>query len=165
MFSTLKMRLKIHIKRFIYDLVKTHYEIQNWTQTITCVTCNHQVAQDAQYCPKCGHPTVVHNTVQRPFPTSSNFKLQNTDPVLIKPVTILAPSPSVTRCFLSYVRNTKKKVGPDTIRHRTQQDQEGTLFPFMPPSLIPSTPIPYEGINISRDTSKTNIRIPGDHSF
>lgn len=151
MFSMLRLQLKLRLKRFIYDLIKTRYEAQTWTRTMTCPSCDKNIAYDAHYCTYCGRPMIVHNVVQYPFPPSNTaFIGQDTEPMLIKPVSVVLPPYSLTRRFLTYVRHTKKKAGPDTLRHRLQQDLE------YPPVLGQD---PQARLK-QRDTSKAHIIIP-----
>lgn len=151
MFARLRFHLKLQLKRFIYDLIKTRYDAQTWTRTIMCPACDKMIVYDARYCTYCGRPTIVHDVVQRPFPpNNSAFSRQDTDPIQIEPVSVLLPPPSITRRFLAYVRSTKSKAGPATLRHRLQQDQTN---PNMPQSALRA----HLG---QRDTSQTHIIVP-----
>jgi hypothetical protein len=151
MFARLRFHLKLQLKRFIYDLIKTRYDAQTWTRTITCPACDKMIVYDAHYCTYCGQPTIIHNIVQCPFPPNNIvFSRQDTDPILIEPVSVLLPPPSITHRFLAYVRNTKSKAGPATLRHRLQQDQDDLNMPQGVP----------RARQTQRDTSQTHIIVP-----
>lgn len=117
MFSTLRQRIKYRLSHILYNMFKATIDAQNWSQTVTCPSCQHIIPIDASFCAYCGLQQGAF------FEPPATFQLQETDPLLFEQVTIKLPPGNQQRRFLRYVRDMKNITpGPDTIAHRNLQD-------------------------------------------
>ncbi|GCE04480.1 hypothetical protein [Dictyobacter aurantiacus] len=123
MFSTLRQRIKYRLAHILYDMFKTTIDAQNWSQTVSCTSCQRIIPVDACFCAYCG---IQQGTF---FASPAAVQLQDTDPLLFEQVTIKLPPGNQQRSFLRYVRDMKNvDPGPATIAHRQLQD-----YPSRPP--------------------------------
>ncbi|GCF10317.1 hypothetical protein [Dictyobacter arantiisoli] len=123
MFSTLIQRIKCSMARLFYEIARTRYEAQHWTQTRSCSSCSKQIPYDALFCAYCGKHLNTAATTPLPAQPTLAFDFPENDSLDIKPISIILPEPKPTpQSFLSYVRSTKENVGPATMAHRQVQD-------------------------------------------
>ena len=123
MFTILKQQFKDYIARFVYNFLRTGYDLEHWTRTVSCSACGKPVAVDGRFCAYCGWAITSLNS-QPYITTGANTTgiSPNSEPINLEPVTIMLPRYGTKRHFLNYVRTQREQIGPATQAHRIFQD-------------------------------------------
>ncbi|GAC1366119.1 MAG: hypothetical protein PVS3B1_12460 [Ktedonobacteraceae bacterium] len=125
MFTILKQQFKQRIAHFIYNFLKTWYDMEHWTLSVSCIHCTRLIAADGHFCPYCGQTVLLPVPAQITTNHSSLSTLTtNSETIHPEPVTIMLPRFTIKRHFLNYVRTRRGQAGPATQAHRSFQDHE-----------------------------------------